>query len=160
MKCQYSRIGETSNRPYRYRCQRCGDTRESRYGIPNITRECNSEFVILKSVQKCGETLHNLLYNRFGVDMTLNCACKAWIARMNEGGPEWCRENVQKIVSKMLSEAKRRKWVLEGRPLLSKLARLGTITPWGMAFAREWARKLVLEAIELSEREASDEEAG
>lgn len=106
---------------------------------------------------RVGTTLHDILYDRFGVDITKSCACKEWIAKMNQGGPEWCREKLDGIVSKMLSEAKSRDWVLEGRPLLSKLARLGTILPWGMAFAREWARKLVLEAIELSERK--DEKA-
>lgn len=108
---------------------------------------------------RVGTQLHEILYTRFGVDITQDCACKAWIAKMNEGGPEWCRKNIQKIVSKMLSEAKRRKWVLEDRPLLSKLARLGTITPWGIVYAREWARAIVLEAIELSETGASDEKA-
>lgn len=100
-----------------------------------------------------GNILHDILYNRFGVDISTGCACKVWITQMNQGGPEWCRKNIQGIVGKMLSEAKRRKWVLEGRHVLSRAARLGTMLPWGMDYARKWARGLVLEAIELSERE-------
>ncbi len=100
-----------------------------------------------------GTQLHNLLYDRFGVDIVTGCACKAWIDTMNKGGPTWCRVNIDSIVSKMLSEANRRNWQLDGRPLLSKVAKIGTVLPWGMAFARTWARKLVLEAIEICERE-------
>ena len=71
---------------------------------------------------------------------------------MNEWGPKGCRENLVKIVNALLAEAKRRKWQLEGRPILSKVAKIGTALPGGMIFARSWARKLVLEAIERSEQ--------
>jgi len=71
---------------------------------------------------------------------------------MNKWGVEGCRENLERIVEHLLKEASRRNWRLEGRRLLSLAARIGTRTPWGRKFAEAWARKLVVEAIELTER--------
>ncbi len=159
MRCDYQKQEVLNNGVYIHKCSRCGDVRQSKYLAHLLHRVCPMSPKMITRNYQTGDQLHELLYDRFGVDMTLTCACKAWIIKMNEGGPEWCRENVQKIVGKMLSEAKQRNWELKGRPLLSKVARIGTILPWGMAFARVWARELVLEAIELSERGASDEEA-
>lgn len=94
-----------------------------------------------------GDTLHNLLLTRLGVGLTSGCDCAKQIALINAWGSKGCRENLNKIVGALLSEAQQRNWKLNGRPLLSLAARVGTLTPWGRAYARAWARKLVLEAV-------------
>lgn len=104
-----------------------------------------------------GTTLHDLLLDRFDLDMVQGCGCKQWIEKMNVWGPAGCREHLDEIVRKMLGEAERRKWKLGDKPLLSAVARVGTLTPWGMRFARSWARKLVTEAIERSEQNEKNE---
>jgi hypothetical protein len=71
---------------------------------------------------------------------------------MNEWGIAGCRKNIAHIVRWLLTEARRRQWHIDKRPILSIAARLGTRTEWGMAFARMWARKLVEEAISNAER--------
>ncbi len=139
-----------------WHCPECDPRRQRLLPVP-ARRNCDTGLATVikptSTTMGVGTTLHSLLYDRFGVDIVTGCACKAWIAKMNEGGPEWCHKNLDSIVSKMLSEANRRNWQLDGRPLLSKVAKIGTALPWGMAFARTWARKLVLEAIEICERE-------
>ena len=80
--------------------------------------------------------------------MEAGCECKKWINLMNAWGPKECRNHIDRIVNALMNEAKRRKWQLDGRPLLSVAARVGALTPWGRAYARRWARSLVLKAIE------------
>jgi hypothetical protein len=77
---------------------------------------------------------------------------------MNEWGPEGCQERITPIVGALLGEAARRGWALQGRPILSKVARLGIMAPFGIVFARAWARGLVLEAIRLSSKGTSNDE--
>lgn len=103
-----------------------------------------------------GTILHDKLRDEFGVDYTKNCGCRQKIAMMNEWGPEGCREHLDYIVNGMLNEAKIRGWQLDGRPLLTVVAKIGAATPLGMYFARAWARKLVLGAIKESERSKHD----
>ncbi len=130
----------------------------------NICTNCgwvysgNSQKVIQRICFKkgLGDYLHELLINKLGADFENGCACKEWLLRMNEWGPGGCRENLKKIVGGLLAEAKRRQWVLDGHPILSKVAAIGTELPGGMIFARAWARKIVLEAITRSERNASE----
>ncbi len=97
--------------------------------------------------QSVGDILHDLLLDRLGVLLTSDCDCDKWIMLMNAWGPKGCRENLTKIVGALLNEAQQRNWKLNGRPLLSLAARVGTLTPWGRAYARTWAKRLVLEAI-------------
>ncbi len=103
-----------------------------------------------------GTILHDKLRDEFGVDYTKNCGCRQKIVMMNEWGPEGCREHLDYIVNGMLNEAKIRGWQLDGRPLLTVVAKIGAATPLGMYFARAWARKLVLGAIKESERSKHD----
>lgn len=98
-----------------------------------------------------GDVLHDLLLLRLGVSLTSDCDCDKWITLMNLWGPQGCRENLNKIVGAMLAEAQRRNWKLDRRPLLSVVARVGALVPWGRAYARAWARALVHEAIERCE---------
>ena len=100
-----------------------------------------------------GDFLHNILREEFNLDITTSCGCRKQIHLMNAWGPEGCRENIGQIVNHMLGEAKKRDWMLEGRPLLSTIARLGTKTPLGMSYARKWARDLVFRAIKLCEEQ-------
>lgn len=79
-----------------------------------------------------GTALHELLQERFSLDFLEGCNCQQWVEKMNVWGSQGCRENMGSIVNKMLGEAKRRKWKINGRPLLSVAARLGTILPGGM----------------------------
>lgn len=99
-----------------------------------------------------GNRLHEILLDRFNLDITEGCGCRKRINLMNAWGPKGCRENLDEIVAGMIAEARKQKWQIDGRPLLTALARVGTLTPLGIAFARAWARKLVLEAIEHCER--------
>ncbi len=100
---------------------------------------------------KPGDALHSLIRERIGIDPDAKCCCDEKRMLMNVQGTAWCRENIDWIVSGMLDEAKKRGWKIEGKPLLSIAAKFGTLTPWGMAYARDWARALVTEAIERCE---------
>ena len=110
-----------------------------------------SDTVELETVEP-GTALHTILLEQFNLDFFDECGCKQWVEKMNIWGPQGCREHIDEIVRKMLGEAKRRKWKIGDRPLLSAVACVGTRLPLGMAFARTWARKLALEAIERSEQ--------
>ena len=104
-----------------------------------------------------GTILHDLIYERIGSDSDETCQCDKTQMLMNAWGPDGCRKNLDWIVSELVKEARKRKWYIDGKPLLTVAARFGTMTPLGMMFARRWLRALVLEAIERSERSESDE---
>ena len=60
-----------------------------------------------------GTILHRMIKERTGEDYTPNCGCNDMIRRMNAWGPTGCREHLDKIVTKMHTEAKKRpKWKL------------------------------------------------
>ncbi len=131
-----------------WKCCQCGWI-YARWGEPIPSgkpprRNCPSAPGLKPSV---GDILHNLLLARLGVGLTSGCDCAKQIALMNAWGPQGCRENLNRIVGAMLSEAQRRNWKLDRRPLLSAVARIGALVPWGRAYARMWARALVLEAV-------------
>jgi hypothetical protein len=142
-----------------WKCQHCGWTypRESdtppRRNCPKAPKEKPPE----ASEQKpgVGDILHELLKERIGAKITLDCPCRAIISLMNTWGVGGCRENLDRIVASLIGEARKRKWKFQGRPLLSQAASIGTKLPLGMLFARTWASKLVQEAIEKSERNLS-----
>ena len=119
---------------------------------PTLTELIEAVCRIERPKYKTGDILHNLLQDKLGTGFKTGCACKAWITKMNEWGPKGCRENLVKIVNALLAEAKRREWQLDGRPILSKVARIGACVPGSMCFARAWARRLVREAIRRSEQ--------
>ena len=100
-----------------------------------------------------GDFLHDILLEEFNLDITASCGCKKQIQLMNAWGSEGCQENIGQIVNHMLGEAKKRDWRIEGRPLLSIAAKLGTKTTYGMIYARKWARNLVRESIKQFERQ-------
>ena len=150
MNCEYEIIGQSAGGENILRCRRpeCGHETVSAYGSGMVHTMCR----INKLKYKTGDILHNLLRDKLGTGFKTGCACKAWIAKMNEWGPKGCRENLVKIVNALLAEAKRREWQLDGRPILSKVARIGACVPGSMCFARAWARRLVREAIRRSEQ--------
>lgn len=98
-----------------------------------------------------GTALHDLLYVRYGLNYHSGCGCRQLVILMNSWGPQECRDNIDLIVGKLLAQAKKRKWKLDSRPLLTAVAKVGAKLPYGMNFARAWARKLVMEAIESCE---------
>ncbi len=153
MLCRYKIIGEI-NGEHLLQCQRvaCGRKTRSNYRPGLVHTVCTAD----QETYTTGIILHALLQDKLGTGFKSGCACKEWLARMNEWGPGGCRENLKKIVGGLLAEAKRRQWVLDGHPILSKVAAIGTELPGGMIFARAWARKIVLEAITRSERNASE----
>lgn len=104
-----------------------------------------------------GNILHDILLYEHNIDMVAGCGCQKWIDLMNAWGPDGCRENHATIVGGLLSEAKRRKWAFNDRPVLSAVAKIGTLLPGGLAFARAWARRIVTEAINRSENEITDD---
>ena len=80
-----------------------------------------------------GTELHKILES-LGITTKRDCKCleRAW--QMNEMGPQWCRENVDTIISWLEHEAKRRKF------------------RW--LFRRFAAKLLVLQAIKSAEKQA------
>jgi len=154
MRCLLAIVGRTEHGENKLQCQRLGCEREgiSVYGPELVHFKCWSTELAL-----IGDNLHNLLRSRFGISCIHSCGCQEWIKRMNHWGPEGCREHLESIVDKMLTSAEKRNWKLDGRPLLSAAACIGTKCSWGRKYTRRWACKLVLEAIERSERSLAKE---
>ena len=145
MKCDYEITGSHDSQNI-LRCRRCEHQTTSAYG-PELTHTmCRAEET------RTGPLLHRLLQDKLGAGFKSGCDCKEWLAKMNAWGPAGCREHLTEIVDTLMAEATRRDWKLEGRPLLSKAACVGTKYSLGKAFAQRWARKLVLKAIERSEQ--------
>jgi hypothetical protein len=55
-----------------------------------------------------GTHLHRLIRTWTGEGFSASCGCKAMMNRMDEQGPDWCRANVEPIVSTMRKEARKR----------------------------------------------------
>ena len=106
-------------------------------------------------LQSTGDHLHALVKKDIGAKMQTGCNCPGWITKMNAWGPAGCREHRKEIIDHMIEEAERRKWQIEGRPILSAAAKIGCLTPLGIIFARHWAGQLVDEAIRLTEAGAA-----
>lgn len=66
------------------------------------------EKIELKLPDGPGTELHKLLKDK-GYDIEPGCSCLKTIAKMNSGGPEWCRNNIKSIVDSIAQEAHRRK---------------------------------------------------
>jgi len=138
-----------------WRCSRCGwlynraTERPPRRNCPKSPAYPSSRGV--------GSCLHDLLREQIGVDYHTKCNCQQHVLLMNEWGVEECQKNLDKIVGWLLSEARKRKWQLNGRPLLSAVARVGCLTPLGMIVARTWARAIVREAITRSKQSEQED---
>lgn len=52
-----------------------------------------------------GDELHKSIEWWTGESVTPTCGCGQWIAYMNANGCDWCVENINKIVTKMVEEA-------------------------------------------------------
>lgn len=95
-----------------------------------------------------GDCLHRLILDAFGIAPEHGCGCEDWIAQMNAWGVAGCRANRQKIVDRMIAEAKKRHWHREGKPLIVNAAtRLAAATSWGLAYAARYCGGLVDQAI-------------
>lgn len=106
---------------------------------------------------RTGDHLHALIAEHFGQQVAAGCGCNDWIAQMNQWGPDGCRANRQKIVDRMIAEAKKRGWYREGKPLIVNAAtRLAAATSWGLAHATRYCGQLVDQAIEQAEETPRD----
>lgn len=70
-----------------------------------------------------GTELSKIL-SRFGIHPS-ECGCKAHAREMDRRGPEWCGDNIERIVGWLSDEATKRKWRLVGvsRPATRVLVR-------------------------------------
>lgn len=85
-----------------------------------------------------GDHLHTLIRRCTREDYRPGCGCKKMVAKMNALGPSWCREHIDEIIAKMLTEAQKR----------SKWKRL-TSLPGTKLFIK----RMILSAIRKAERE-------
>lgn len=77
-------------------------TREIRGGVEIIN---GVEAIV--SDEGCGTELKKLLAVS-GFSAIEGCACEAMARRMNRGGPQWCRENMDLILDTMEGEWRKR----------------------------------------------------
>ena len=66
--------------------------------------------------------LKNMLAS-MGIHEAAGCQCKQIARMMDVGGPDWCEENIESIVDKMETEAKRRRSLLFTRGIAKMLIR-------------------------------------
>lgn len=69
--------------------------------------------------------LHALILRFTGQDFLPGCGCQDMMERMEEWGPDGCREHLKEIVDKMESEGKKRGWknkLLASVPIVSRMA--------------------------------------
>ncbi len=103
----------------------------------------------------CGAQLHRLIKRWTGEDIEAGCMCSSRIAEMNARGPEWCRENVDKIVDWLIEEVDRRlKRAKESGKSVGWRLRVGGIGLPGRRLALRW---FVLWAVRLAERSSGGE---
>ena len=67
---------------------------------------------------KTGYHMHRLVRRWFGQGFSASCRCKEMIRKMNDWGPQGCREHLDEIVAVMRAEARRRGWWLRLAPRL------------------------------------------
>jgi hypothetical protein len=88
-----------------------------------------------------GSVLSDILLNKFGVmpfdDDAADCPCRYTINKMNAGGSEWCRENIEEIVDSMIQGLRiKKRWErfvpIGKRWYLKRLAMLAirTVEDW------------------------------
>lgn len=54
-------------------------------------------------------TILSGMIKKFGIHMTPNCSCMAKALSMNKEGPDWCEQNIDKILEWLKTESKNRK---------------------------------------------------
>lgn len=54
-------------------------------------------------------TILSSMIKKFGIKMTPNCSCMAHAISMNKEGPDWCETNIDKILTWLKEESKKRK---------------------------------------------------
>lgn len=65
-----------------------------------------------------GSILSNMI-SAIGIKSTPNCACRRHAIEMNEKGPEWCEQNMDKILGWLKEESEKRKM-----PFIETVARI------------------------------------
>ena len=102
----------------------------------------------------CGAQLHRIIKKYTGEGITSDCQCQSRIAKMNVRGPEWCRENVEKIVDWLIEEVDRRlKAAEDAQEPAGWRLRLGGLNLPGRRLV---LRRLVLAAVRQAEPTSPD----
>lgn len=136
------RVLRVSSRRVKWVCSQCGLTVwiQASGGVKddiNVVHKCSIRSRGLgDTISGTGDHLHAILKKWFHADYTWSCGCESMVHQMNAWGPQRCREHINEIADKMVSEAQRRGW---------RLARLRMPT-------RTVAKGLVLLAIRRAER--------
>lgn len=108
-----------------YECSQCGFSYNAKYG-PDVKRHhCHPlQPRPARSIHAAsqssftwpngpGTILHRKIKERLGEDYEAGCGCEDMVIQMNAWGPVGCREHINEIIAKMLTEAKKRgKWKL------------------------------------------------
>ena len=107
-----------------------------------------------KIIEGTGDYLHDIIIREFGARTISGCGCRDWILQMNAWGASGCRKHREKIVDRMIEQAKKRNWKRENKSLVVNVAaRVAAVTPWGEQYARNYCGKLVDEAIVRSQQQ-------
>lgn len=124
-KCSLAKLGDPC-----FSCADCGvatfscsDSHEGDDPLPELIQRA----VTLKLVKPGSEL--KILLSKLGI-MSGGCNCDRHARMMDEGGPQWCRQNIETIIGWLEEEAKRRR----------------------LPFLRSGAKLLVLAAIRRTER--------
>jgi hypothetical protein len=112
-----------------------------------------------------GDYLHNLILKWVGEGPTRKCGCEDRIRKMNEWGPDGCREHLEEIVGWLVEQAEKHEWVkkititingekkTKGPPVQARLARWLTKLPGGKIPLAMACRRMVLKAIRQAENQ-------
>lgn len=74
---------------------------------PSSTKLISSRKVVLGVISQAGVgTEVKKLLSKIGIRATSTCNCNKHVAEMDRNGPEWCRNNIETILSWMSEEAK------------------------------------------------------
>jgi len=158
--------------PGSYRCTRCGWTRRSRFPIEKVHHLCSDhpDRVMMRQwrqkreygdmanmlsvgmpVSGAGDQLHRIIKRWTGEDIEAGCQCRSRIVEMNVRGPQWCRENVERIVNWLIEEIERR---------LTRAKENGKRSRWwlriggmGLPGRRAVLRRMVFLAVGRAERD-------
>jgi hypothetical protein len=93
-----------------------------------------------------GDQLHFIIRKLLRQDITATCDCRKWIDRMNAWGPVGCRQRIDRIVRKLLVEARKRNMLESRVPGMKWVKRTGAnpVARWMVRRAVRRAEKVPL----------------
>jgi len=155
-------------------CPDCGLTLKLRNPQATVVCVCKTKDFVpqqtlpeqeLPSFHGVGWHLHRLIREETGEDIIPGCGCEAWMRKLDQWGPDGCREHRDEIAEKMVAEAAKRGWNFEAAPdarvrWAGKLASLAANhIPGGewvnASVARLWCLGMIEEACCRAEAESS-----